>query len=691
MADLDTYKLDLTKDVNAQQDPSREADRDTRFVNVPGGMWEDFAESTFATRIKLELNLATSYVNKYIGQWFQNRIGLVYKSNDDATTDNDAELLNGIYRNDFLENSGKMSIDNAVTEVATCGYGCFKLASFFVDEGDPENDLQAIKHIPIYNSYNTVFWDSNSKRHDKKDAERCIELIPFTEDAFKALYPDADFVTAYKPDNFNATNVGFNKPKIIYIAKRYDIVKESETVFVYGNLQTRKIETYSEEDHELIKDELKKDEFRLFKRKRKIVKQHVETVVFSGAEVLEEPKRIAGKWIPIIPMYGFRYYVNGVEWFKGLVRDLKDAARLFVVQVSQLTENAASGGQEKPIFAPEQMENSSIKAVWADKNNKPYLLAEPIRNDDGSIAQFGPSGYDKPGQLDQSTTALMEIVPAFIQSVTGGTPQDITDKNMSGKLFKAIQKREDLTTQTINNNITDSIIWSGTVWKDMALDGIYTVNRMVSTIGIDGTEGRQQLLNQVLDEQTGRMVESNDLSDKKFKVYADVGAQYETLREQTVEDLKGMLDILPNIKGGEQYVAPVLSTLFDNIDGAGLGPLKKLNRQIMITQGLIKPETDEEKQQLAQAQQQSQQDPNAELIAAATEQQQAEARNLDAASLEKAASASLKQAQSRKTIAEEQEIYSDIGVNQTKSENETRKTLLDIRKEIFQPVQQLPL
>ena len=112
-------------------------------------------------------------------------------------------------------------------------------------------------------------------------------------------------------------------------------------MFVYNNLQSDKVEVYNKEEHELVKDELAKDEFRQFVRERRILAQHVEVTVFSGADVLEETKRIAGKWIPIIPMYGYHAYVDGQEWWRGLVRKLMDAARLFNMQVSQLAENSA--------------------------------------------------------------------------------------------------------------------------------------------------------------------------------------------------------------------------------------------------------------------------------------------------------------------------------------------------------------
>ena len=101
-----------------------------------------------------------------------------------------------------------------------------------------------------------------------------------------------------------------------------------------------------------------------------------------------------------------------------------------------------------------------------------------------------------------------------------------------------------------------------------------------------------------------------------------------------------------------------------------------MNRRFMMLQGLVQPETDEEKAFMEQARQ-PKEDPNAELIKAATEQQLAEGRNLDASTIEKGASAVLKQAQAQKTLA-------DIETSQV-------KTLADIRNQVFQNVTKLPL
>jgi len=681
---LDRFKIDIVKDADVVQDQRAESNEDMRFINVSGGMWEDFLEDEFDDRTKLEFDIISNYINRFLGQWNQNRVGVEYKPDDSETSDDDAELLNGIYRADFRQNSGKMAIDNAVDEAATCGYGAFKLATLFEDDEDPENDNQRIEWRPIHNAYNSVYWDSSAQRIDKRDARRCTELIRFTRDSFLDKYPNATPVSAYTPENqgfSRSTRRSGDSLAAVYIAKRYEIIRKTVTAFVYNNLQSNKVEVYNEEDHKLIKDELSKDEFRSFVRERKILEQRIEVTVFSGDEILEPTKRIAGKWIPIIPIYGYHSYVDGQEWWRGLVRKLKDAARLFNMQVSQLAENSASSGQDVPIFDPEQMEGG-IAELWADRNNKPYLLARALRDEDGNIVQQGPNSYLKSSQLDGNTAALMQIVPGFVQDTTGGAPQDTANPDMSGKAIRALQKREDLNTQVISDNIANSIEWSGAVYQSMAADGIYTSKRIINTIGKDSSESRTQLLKSVMDEETGRIIEANNITGKKFRAYADSGPQYETLREQTVEDLKGMLDALADQPGGQQYTDAIIATILENITGVGLGPIKDIVRRNMIVQGLKKPETDEEKQMLADIQeQQNLPDPQQQLIEAAAKQAEGEGRERESKVLDNTAAAQLKTAQAEK-------VLSDIQVDQSGAQNDRIKTLAEVRNQVFQSAQQ---
>ncbi len=664
------YKKDIAKDADILSEQRDKANEDMRFVNVDGGQWENFLEDKYEGRAKLEFDLVSNYKNRFVGEWNQNRVGVEYKPDDDKTTDDDADLLNGIYRADFRDNSGRAAIDNAVDECATCGFGAFGLSTEFVDDEDPENEQQRIIWRPIHNAYNSVFFDQSAKRADKLDARWCTELTAYTKDAFEEAFPDVDCVSAYQPHDRAWNNYNGSTAEV-YVATRYEVETRKETVFVYNNLASGEVELYSKEDHELIKDELAKSEVHKFVRERKFSRKRVMMSRFTGKEFIEEPREIAGKFIPIIPMYAFRAYVDGVEYYFGLVRKLKDAGRAWNVQISQLIENAASAGQEVPIFLREQMEAPDVQQQWADKNNKPYLVVDPATDNDGNNIAMGPIGYNKPAMLDQSTAALMDIIPNFIREVTGGAPQETLDPATSGKAINAMLKRENLNTQPVNEHITESITASGNVYQAIAGD-IYNSRQIIRTLGEDGTEGKETLLKVVADEKTGKLIQANTISGKKFRAYADVGPQYSSMREQTVEDLKGMAEMLSGTQAGAEYMSAIISTILDNITGVGLGPLKDLNRKQMMLQGLVDPESDEDKEWYEQ-QMQPKEDPQQALVQAAAAQQLAEAENLKAATVQKIADA-------KKTEAETEEIYADMGVKQFDSLLKAREQILGRRQ-----------
>ena len=678
---LDTFKSDICSDADVVDEQRDKANEDMRFVNVTGGMWEGFLTHEYdVDRVKLELDLVSNYLQRFIGEWNLNRVGVDFKKDDASTQKEDSELLNGIYRADFRRFSGKIATDNAVNEAATCGVGAFKLASVFSDESDPENDDMQIEWRPIHNAYKLVFWDQAAQRIDKKDARHCTVLKEYTQSGFEGTWPDKTPSSAYVPLDRSYQNRTRSNIDFIYVATRYEVIKKRESVFVYRNLQTSEVEVYSKRDYAAIKDDLEGDEFREFIRERKVLRQHVEKTVFSGDDILEETKRIAGKWIPIIPFYGFRAYVDGAEWYRGLVRKLKDAARLFNMQISQLAENAASVGQEVPIFDPDQMENLDIQNMWADKNNKPYLLANSLRDQSGNIVATGPIGYNKPAQLDASTTALVGIVPSFIQGVTGGAPQDTIDPDASGKAINALIKRENLNTQVILDNIETAVVWSGEVYQSMAAE-LYNTERVMQTIGKDGRDGEVALSETILDKDSGRMVEINTLTGKRFRAYADAGPQYETLREQTVEDLKGMLSTLSTVQGGEQYIPVLISSLLENISGVGLDPVKEFNRRLMLTQGLVKPEGPEEEAMVASMQQEKGPSAQEKLTEAAAQQQLAEARNLDSDSVQNVSSARKYDAQTVEIMAKIEQNNQKIALDAQKQLNDQQLEVLKIAKE----------
>ena len=157
----------------------------------------------------------------------------------------------------------------------------------------------------------------------------------------------------------------------------------------------------------------------------------------------------------------------------------------------------------------------------------------------------------------------------------------------------------------------------------------------------------------VMDKKKGELIEINDISKGKFKVYSETAPMYQSQQEATIRSIEAVID-----KVGENsaYFTPLMAMWMENISGTGLKPLKEFNRKQMLQLKLIEPETPEEEQLLQELAQQV--DPDQELVKAAANQQNAEAKNLEASSVQKIADANYKNVQAAEKVV-------DIGIKRT--------------------------
>ena len=313
------------------------------------------------------------------------------------------------------------------------------------------------------------------------------------------------------------------------------------------------------------------------------------------------------------------------------------------MEVSKLAEDSATANKRVPLFDPNQVKG--MENHWAgDISRKPYMPIRPIYDKSGNIIHNGPLGYLEQSPIDPNTKALIELTAQFIQTGTGGAPQDTINPDASGKAIKAVIERIDLNTQPIMENIATAVKWAGFVYREIAAD-IYAQPRMIKTVAEDGGEQSVRLMSVDVDQDSGMPVYRNDLSKGRFEVVVDTGPQYQSRREATVETLK---EIYAGLGENDPNRAAVLGMLIENLDGTGIDDLREYNRRRLLMMGIRKPETDEERQLLAQMSQQP--DPQQKLVEAAATQQLAEAQQMRASAVQKIEDAKLKRAKALETV-----------------------------------------
>ena len=600
-----------------QRDQSNES---IRFVDVSGAQWEGWAGDQFANRPRMELDKASQSVNLFQAEWRTNRFAVKYRPSDEKTSAKDAELLNGLFRKDYRDSNGEQSMDNVVNEMSKGGVGALRLKTEFVYEDDPENKDQKIIFEPLYNAYNTVVWDPQAKAQDKSDAGWCDIITTYTEDAFNDAYPDADPESFFQPMDRNIFNL--NNIKLIYVSEHYQVKKKKALAFSYVNKMTGEKRVIFKDDIAEVIEQLADAGFKKT-GERRIVRRTVEKSILFGGGFLSKPRRIVGDMIPVSPCYGYRSYVDGQEYYYGLVEKQKDAQRLSNMAISNMAENAATSSSSMPIFTPEQV--AGLEQRWAEKalGKHAYMLLNSL-DDQGKPIPLGPLQHTQPAQIDPNTSLVLDVAGSFITSQSGGMPQDTLDPDASGKAINAMMQRVDMQTAVLMDNISLCTKTVGKIYLGMASD-VYDSQRFIKLVGEDGGEKDALLMEYVIHPKVDKFVRINDVKSMKLDVVVDTGASYANQRRETVDVLN---QLLQNTPGDSQYVPLIYSSIVENMEGSGLDAIKKFNRQQMILQGVVEAETDEDLEFVQQSQQQQQQ-PDAGLLLAQAEQSKADADNAE--------------------------------------------------------------
>ncbi len=642
------YIEKASRDYSSFDEAREAAENDVQFAMIDGGHWNNWSrsiDSRFNGRAKLQLDFVTQAHNRHMGEYASNRIDAKYSPDDDATTEESAQLLQGVYRRDFRRGGGQIAQDNAKYSQSLCGVGAWRLVTEYENPEDPEDIKQRIAFKGIDSAHNTVVWDVGAKEIDKSDARHVSLIEEFDRGTLESEYPDAvNIASALAPGSIQTRRTYSNLKDAVFILTHYELKRKKVKKQVFVHQETRQKQFIDADEVELIQAELEDQGFE-FVREKKIIEQWVEKSVVHGNGFLEEPRRIAGKLLPIIPAYGYRGYSDGREYYFGLVRKKKDAQRLFDMMMSGIAEVAGAKANTIPMMDPERIRG--YEPVWnGNLANKNWLPLKPILDQNG-VPIHAPAEFLPPPQVDPNMALMADITSSYLREQNGGSFADVKDTEMSGKAIQTIMKRQDMDSKPLNDNFRVAVKRAAEVYASMAQD-VYGISRSIKTVEYDGSEKVVQLMKQVVDD-SGDLQYINDLSTGKFEVVIEAGVGYDTMREEGVENIRALLQsILPENK----YYDPLMALLIDSFGDAGFEDIKEFNRKEMIKMGLKEPENEEDQQVVAEASQPTESDKMNEAI---LKGMLSEAKNNDAAAAQKLADA-------QKKIAERMKIQNEIGV-----------------------------
>jgi len=613
---------------------------DRRFCSLAGAQWEGPLGQQFENKPRFEVNKIHMAVLRIINEYRNNRISVNFVSKEGEEYDKLADTCAGLYRADEQDSGAEEAYDNAFEEAVMGGFGAWRLRTEYQNEEDPEDEKQRICIEPIFDADNSVYFDLGAKRQVKAEDKRCFVLTSMTYEAYKAEFNDDPSTW---PKTVTRSQFDWYTPSVVYVAEYYRVEEVSEQIRIYKD--------FNGEEESLGPDELDEEEEMLATgwkevRRKKVKTRKVRKYIMSGAKILEDCGYIAGKNIPIVPVYGKRWFVDNVERCMGHVRLAKDAQRLKNMQLSKLGEIAALSAVEKPIMIPEQVAGHQL--MWAEDNlkNYPYLLVNAMTDANGNPMPGGPVAYTKPPSIPPSMAALLQLTEVDMQEILGSPAQgDKMVSHLSGKTVELIQQRLDMQTFIYMSNMAKAIKRCGEIWLSIAKDIFVEEGRKMKSIHESGKMEPVELLKPVVNDE-GEIEYENDLSDADYDIVVTVGPSSSTKRQATVRALTDMMTLTQ-----DPEMTQVLSAMaMLNMEGEGISDVRDYFRRKLLGMGVLKP-TEAEAQEMAAAAQNAQPDPQAQYLQAASEEAIARASKAQADSILAVAKAEEARAKTTETLS----------------------------------------
>lgn len=483
MKSFDDIKLDLSKAMSGSYERNLKCAEDYEFAVVAGAMWRGSYAEQFKNKPKPEINLIFSSINRLLGQKERLEMNAKIISNSDDATDDDADLLQSRWRNDFSYSDGVEAINNSDQEAFFSGFGAIKLLSKYEDEENPSNEKQNLCIEPVTSAASSVIYGPSSKK-DKSDCRQAWQLIRVNRLEMEREYGDG-ISSINSSDWFDWTT---DSSKDLFIAHYYEVITKKLNVFDFGGYVVTSGDGIKDQyGNELTREELRelRDE-REHDKTTKTVK-FVEYALISGDRILEKPRKTPFKRVPIIPQYGYYSVINGIEHYCGEVRRRRDPQMFTNTYFSALLEIMSAPQVEKPEYTPDQIARHASDRDRADIDGSSFVMSDPVYDPiTKQIVKLGPIGVQSPPQIGTGLAAAGQQLQTVLFEM-GGSGSSTVPSNAASDAIRQVNERQDDAFQPLMQNSMHTIKAACETWIPAAQKLYFTNSRNIRTIGADGS------------------------------------------------------------------------------------------------------------------------------------------------------------------------------------------------------------
>jgi hypothetical protein len=608
---LATMRARLTMAQAAYSDSRDSELDDLKFLaGSPDNQWQwpadvlstrgSVSAQTINARPCLTINKLPQHVKQVTNDQRQNRPSAKVIPVDDTADPEVAEILDGVIRHIEYISDADVAYDTACENQVTYGEGYIRVLTEYCADDSFEQDIKIGR---IRNSF-SVYMDPTIQDPCGADSEWCIIMEDLLKSEHDRRFPDATPISTIMTEGVGDPSIAaWISEDTIRIAEYFYVEHTRDELRLYSNGQT--LLASSPEAKNLEAMGLKP------MKTREVDRRQVKWIKTNGFEVLEE-RDWAGSHIPVIRVVGNEFEVEGRVYLSGLVRNAKDAQRMYNYWVSQEAEMLALAPKAPFIGYGGQFEGYEHQWKTANTSNWPYLEVNPdVTDGQGNILPLPQRAM--PPMAQNGLIAAKMGAADDIKSATGQYDPALgaQSNERTGRAILARQQQTATGTFHYVDNLARAVRYCGRQIVDL-IPKIYDTERIARIVGMDG-EVSTARIDPNQEEPVRRVTDQNGIVIAKiynpgvgrYDVAVTTGPSYMTKRQEALESMSQLL------QGNPQLWAVAGDLFVKNMDWPGAQEMaKRFAKTIdpkLLEDSDDSPEMQAAKQQIEQMGQQMEQ------------------------------------------------------------------------------------
>lgn len=495
----------------------------------------------------LTINRLPQFIRQITNDQRQNRPSIRVSPVDDNADKDTAKVLQGLIRHIEYDSNADQAFDNAFENAATYGFGFFRVITEYTN---PMSFDQDIKIKRIQNPF-TVYLDPTFQEADGSDANYAFIFEDMAMEDFKDAYPNSETASLSDWASIGDSAPDWLSKDAVRVAEYfYKEFEDVEIALIESEMAGPQAVEVSKLPEGFPEDQI------LSRRTTKICK--VKWAKITANEILEE-KEWAGRWIPIIPVFGDEVNIDGKKIYEGVIRHAKDPQRMFNYWKSAETEAIALAPRTPFIGAEGQFEGHEGKWANANRRNFAFLEYKPVTLDNNTPAPPPQRNSFEPavGAITQAAMLASEDLKAttgIYDAALGNRSNETSGIAITARTSQA---------QTSNfhyiDNLSRALKHTGRILVDL-IPKVYDTER---TVRIIGEEEKEEIvkINTVFEKDGEK--KNIYFSHGKYDVTVATGPSFATKRQEAVESMIALTQQAPQIG---QYA---IDLLVKNMDWHG--------------------------------------------------------------------------------------------------------------------------